>query len=549
MDWPIYKTDTKRSILVVGLVFSIVLVLQPLFLPYRDIISSTLSFDSVVLSDHSTLINGSNSIASSVVLGAIEEIKSESKNQGNDSQEVEDHNSVGKVHISENEDTSFNTSRTETGFSPHPITLSLQTDMVNLTEDSTRIRGLVKRRKGVPQSTSISDMEGLLRQSRVSSMSLRPRWFSVRDEELLFVKSQIERAPIINSDPDLYSILYRNISMFRRSYELMEKTFKVYVYTEGDQPVFHQPQLKGIYASEGWFMKLMEGNKQFVVKDPSQAHMFYLPFSAHQLRRALYVNSKKHKSLSLFIKNYVDLIAGKYNFWNRTGGADHFLAACHDWAPHETMRYMGTCIRALCNANVARSFTIGKDVSLPVTMVRFPDEPLRSLGGKPPLRRPFLAFFAGSMHGYLRPVLLENWENDPDMKIFGPLPRDSKPNYLQYLKSSKYCICARGYEVHTPRVIEAIFHECVPVIISDNYVPPFFEILNWGAFALFVPENDVPNLKNILVSIPRKKYLEMQMRVKKVQKHFLWHKNPVKYDIFYMTLHSIWYNRVFQMRA
>ncbi|KAL5729089.1 hypothetical protein ACHQM5_002089 [Ranunculus cassubicifolius] len=329
----------------------------------------------------------------------------------------------------------------------------------------------------------------------------------------------------------------------------MEKMFKVYIYDEGEKPIFHYPKLKGIYASEGWFMKQMEGNKHYVVKDPTKAHMFYLPFSTFRLRYTLDGKGQHHKILIEFLKKYVDIIAGKYKFWNRTGGADHFLVACHDWAPQETIQYMSTCIRALCNANVAKGFIIGKDVSLPETNVRFENDPLRSLGGKPSSHRPYLAFFAGSMHGYIRSVLLQYWENkDPDMKIFGPLPRDGRPTYTEYMKSSKYCICARGYEVHTPRIVEAIFYDCVPVIISDNYVPPFFEVLDWEAFSVFVMEKDIPNLKQILLSIPKKRYLELQMRVKKVQKHFLWHKTPVKHDIFHMTLHSTWYNRVFQIK-
>jgi hypothetical protein len=156
------------------------------------------------------------------------------------------------------------------------------------------------------------------------------------------------------------------------------------------------------------------------------------------------------------------------------------------------------------------------------------------------------------MHGYLRPILLQHWENkDPDMKIFGRLPKvkgRGKMNYARYMKSSKYCICAKGYEVNSPRVVEAIFYECVPVIISDNFVPPFLEVLNWESFAVFVLEKDIPNLKKILLSIPAKKYRRMQMRVKRVQQHFLWHARPVKYDVFHMILHSIWYNRVFQMQ-
>ena len=112
----------------------------------------------------------------------------------------------------------------------------------------------------------------------------------------------------------------------------MERTLKVYVYKDGEKPIFHQPILKGLYASEGWFMKLMEGNKQFVVKDPRKAHLFYMPFSARMLEHTLYVrNSHNRTNLRQYLKNYAEKIASKYPFWNRTGGADHFLVACHDW--------------------------------------------------------------------------------------------------------------------------------------------------------------------------------------------------------------------------
>lgn len=187
-----------------------------------------------------------------------------------------------------------------------------------------------------------------------------------------------------------------------------------------------------------------------------------------------------------------------------------------------------------------------------MTYVRSVEDPGRDIGGKSPLQRAILAFFAGSMHGYLRPILRHYWENkEADMKILGPMPRDvnGKRAYREYMKSSRYCICARGYEVHTPRIIEAIFYECVPVIISDNYVPPFFEVLNWEAFSLFVKERDVPKLRDILLSIPEEDYLRMQMGVRMVQKHFIWHKKPTKYDLFHMVLHSIWHNRIFQLKT
>lgn len=112
----------------------------------------------------------------------------------------------------------------------------------------------------------------------------------------------------------------------------MEKTLKIYIYQEGKKPIFHQPLLGGIYASEGWFMKHMESNNHYLVKDPKQAHLFYMPFSSRFLQLSLYApNSHNRTALRKHLKNYVDMIAAKYPFWNRTGGADHFLAACHDW--------------------------------------------------------------------------------------------------------------------------------------------------------------------------------------------------------------------------
>lgn len=434
--------------------------------------------------------------------------------------------------------------------------VQLQSDHAMLKNNSAMKNDTIgkKMRCDMPPKTimSINEMNQLLVRHRRSSRAMRPRWSSIRDQEIIGAKLQIENAPIAMNDEELYAPLFRNVSRFKRSYELMERTLKVYIYKDGEKPIFHQPILKGLYASEGWFMKLMEGSKQFVVKNPQKAHLFYMPFSSRMLEYTLYVrNSHNRTNLRQYLKQYSEKIAAKYRFWNRTGGADHFLVACHDWAPYETRHHMEHCIKALCNADVTVGFKIGRDVSLPETYVRSARNPLRDLSGKPPSKRHILAFYAGNMHGYLRPILLKHWKDkDPNMKIYGPMPPGvaSKMNYIQHMKSSKYCICPKGYEVNSPRVVEAIFYECVPIIISDNFVPPFFEVLDWGAFSVIIAEKDIANLKDILVSIPEKKYLDMQLAVRKVQKHFLWHAKPLKYDLFHMILHSIWYNRVFQIK-
>ncbi|PKA47282.1 putative glycosyltransferase [Apostasia shenzhenica] len=421
---------------------------------------------------------------------------------------------------------------------------------------------LGKKQKWVMPPLSISELNSLLLKNRASRRSMRPRWSSELDKQMLVARKEIENAPVVKHDGQLFAPLFRNFFKFKRSYELMENTLKIYIYEEGEKPIYHQPFLTGIYASEGWFMKLMETNAHYVIKDPTKAHLFYMPFSSRLLQFALYrpryrgrTNSGQFPDkiiLREHLKNYVLKISTKYPFWNRTGGTDHFLAACHDWAVYETRKVMDRSIRALCVADLRVGFQLGKDVSLPETYVRYSKNPLKDLGGRPWNRRLFLAFFAGNLHGELRSILLQHWENkDPDMKIFSPASlraNKSKMNYIQYMKNSKYCICPRGYEANSPRLVESIFFECVPVIISDNYIPPFFELLNWEKFSVIVPEKDVFRLKEILVSISESEYRELQMGVKKVQQHFLWHNKPVKYDLFHMILHSVWHNRVYNIK-
>ncbi|PKA63874.1 putative glycosyltransferase [Apostasia shenzhenica] len=386
---------------------------------------------------------------------------------------------------------------------------------------------------------------------------LKPSVRRKPDEELIYAKTEIERPPIVSDDPELYAALFRNISVFKRSYELMERILKVYIYSEGPRPIFHTPQLKGIYASEGWFMKLMEENRRFAVREPNEAHLFYLPYSARQLEEALYKpNSHDMKPLLVFLKNYVDMLSVKYPFWNRTKGADHFIVACHDWGPYTTKlhdEFRKNTIKALCNADISEGvFIRGKDVSLPETSIRMPQKPLKDIGGKRVSRRPFLAFFAGNAHhGRVRPILLDCWSGkDESMRIYGQLPSkiSNTMSYIQHMKSSKYCICPMGYEVNSPRIVEAIYYECVPVIIADNFVLPFEEVLNWSAFSIVIAEKDIPKLKDILARISLRKYIYLQNNIKRLQKHFLWHPNPVKYDIFHMILHSVWFNRLNQIQ-
>lgn len=39
--------------------------------------------------------------------------------------------------------------------------------------------------------------------------------------------------------------------------------------------------------------------------------------------------------LGLVVKDYIQVIAHKHPFWNRSLGYDHFMLSCHDWVSNE----------------------------------------------------------------------------------------------------------------------------------------------------------------------------------------------------------------------
>ncbi|XP_017982525.1 PREDICTED: uncharacterized protein LOC18587972 isoform X2 [Theobroma cacao] len=102
-----------------------------------------------------------------------------------------------------------------------------------------------KKSKKQPQIfVSISEMNDLLLQSHTSPHSVAPPLSSKVQQEVIFAKSQIVHAPVMTNASGLHPSLYRNVSMFKRSYELMENILMVYIYQEGEKSFSIKEYLK-----------------------------------------------------------------------------------------------------------------------------------------------------------------------------------------------------------------------------------------------------------------------------------------------------------------
>ncbi|KAG6706536.1 hypothetical protein I3842_07G226400 [Carya illinoinensis] len=323
-------------------------------------------------------------------------------------------------------------------------------------------------------------------------------------------------ATVRGDDFDPSGFVYRNPGAFYQSYEEMERRFKVYVYSEGDPPITHDGPCKDIYTIEGRFIHELEhGAGMFRTRDPHRAHVYFLPFSV--------------------------------TWMVKTCGADHFMLACHDWGPHVAKGnpfLYNTSIRILCNANTSEGFNPQKDISLPEIHLYGGNLPSKLLTPPPAdAPRPYLAFFAGGVHGPIRPILLHHWKNrDNDLRVYEYLPKEL--DYYSFMLQSKFCLCPSGHEVASPRIVEAIYAECVPVILSDSYVLPFSDVLRWEAFSIQVDVSEIPRLKEVLSAVSEERYRRFKENLKVVRRHFVLNKPAQRFDVFHMILHSVWLRRI-----
>jgi hypothetical protein len=158
--------------------------------------------------------------------------------------------------------------------------------------------------------------------------------------------------------------------------------------------------------------------------------------------------------------------------------------------------------------------------------------------GAPPRNRTILGFFKGAMRLHtptysraLRPRLAalctaHNWWPRHRVWINETAPPDAELAGLGYsdlLARSVFCLVLPG-DGWSARMVDAMVHGCVPVIIQDGVHVSFESVLDVRRFSLRVAQADVSRLPKILIAAAsdRAKLVGMQRAIARVASRFFY---------------------------
>jgi len=104
----------------------------------------------------------------------------------------------------------------------------------------------------------------------------------------------------------------------------------------------------------------------------------------------------------------------------------------------------------------------------------------------------------------------------------GPQSNWEAWHYMDDLSNARFCPQPRGIAGWSPRVNDAIFAGCIPVLIAEGSHYPFADILDWSKFSVRIHPTELDSVEQILGDIPLSRVEELQANLVLVRDAFIY---------------------------
>ncbi|XP_054268099.1 exostosin-1 [Macrosteles quadrilineatus] len=309
-------------------------------------------------------------------------------------------------------------------------------------------------------------------------------------------------------------------------YSKCNNDFKVFVYPTSDDIHGGEVPLTPSPAYQKVLDVILES--RYYTSDPSQACLFVLA-----------IDTLDRDSLSVDYVRNVPSRLQRLKLWN--GGKNHVVFNLYsgtwpDYAEDDLGFDTGEAILAKASMSVT-SFRPGFDVSIPLFHKNHPER-----GGDPgyvtsmnfPVSKKYMLAFKGKryvhgigsetrnslyhLHNEQDVVLVttcrhgKSWKELKDERCDEDNAEYDRYDYELLLQNSTFCLVPRGRRLGSFRFLEALQAGCVPVLLSNTWILPFHQVIDWGKAAIWADERLLLQVPEIVRSISATKVFALRQQ-------------------------------------
>ena len=164
----------------------------------------------------------------------------------------------------------------------------------------------------------------------------------------------------------------------------------------------------------------------------------------------------------------------------------------------------------------------------PPNIKPIPHYPLNTVEVLKDAERDILFSFVGAGHTHpVREKLIKRY-SDSCINSGEWLQSKTKDLFFDFMKRSKFSLCPRGTGVGTVRLFECMAMRSVPVILSDDYIPPLNWMLDWNEFSVSIEESKFDQVHDVLSAYSNEQISEMSEKAYDVWRRYFCPKNMHK---------------------